>query len=638
MKDIEKNIVINSNTSEIPHESKLSIGQWYWVQEDGEQWLGCVTQLGSNFVKLEGIKRRQSQYVTRVHYDDVEKILQYEPNGESVIETNIANASRQIAVLTGKIKELMSDLGIRDEVLGIEGPVVEDTTNAIVAISNGDGIKNYKKDLVKAKEKTLPNLLEEIKKQSEELSAWTSARVVPIEAAIKPLNSIIDSVNTRIFNVELYAGLVEQLIKCKDGKPAAREEKLRVMQRKLFMDEECLLAYSSGGMEFDNIEEFDKWLSKPVNRDRILPFPRTLVAMQVRRNKKERDWGGKLLNLFINLQIEESDKYTFLYIRNGDQVWRLSCELEFDDLIFPSAATISASEVKMVKMFCDRVDSVMGKNEYDVLVSKLENDTKLAKKWKKEHPNESWVNNPYERYSSFRPSDWKPFDKSNVYYDECSKYMEDIFAKYNRIALLIQGIFDRSEALLPHKNVKTWTEEGFAEAIELVQDGTNVLYENEKPDFEAYRAKLNSTLASGCVTVGQQEYWLKQEAEKENDRLRRDWRNKTDYRHEKFQPYGDPGPGLLAKVEVWNAKQKKATYRWKREARSYNGEPVSRRVIVPDNEILNVSAYNTGDYKQFFQDPRTRSEYLIWAPLLLAAEDFKAGKLKAGGEDNGISG
>jgi len=41
------------------------------------------------------------------------------------------------------------------------------------------------------------------------------------------------------------------------------------------------------------------------------------------------------------------------------------------------------------------------------------------------------------------------------------------------------------------------------------------------------------------------------------------------------------------------------------------------------SSLLNVDAYVPGDYRQFYLDPRTRQQYLQWAPLLLAAEDFK---------------
>ena len=41
-----------------------------------------------------------------------------------------------------------------------------------------------------------------------------------------------------------------------------------------------------------------------------------------------------------------------------------------------------------------------------------------------------------------------------------------------------------------------------------------------------------------------------------------------------------------------------------------------------------MDAYTPGDYKQFYDDPRTRELYLKWAPLLLAAEDWHAEQAK----------
>lgn len=48
---------------------------------------------------------------------------------------------------------------------------------------------------------------------------------------------------------------------------------------------------------------------------------------------------------------------------------------------------------------------------------------------------------------------------------------------------------------------------------------------------------------------------------------------------------------------------------------------------VPADKLFNVSAYTPGDCRQFYRDPRTRAEYLQWAPLLIAAEEFHAQNL-----------
>jgi hypothetical protein len=41
-----------------------------------------------------------------------------------------------------------------------------------------------------------------------------------------------------------------------------------------------------------------------------------------------------------------------------------------------------------------------------------------------------------------------------------------------------------------------------------------------------------------------------------------------------------------------------------------------------------VMGHKLGDFKQFYADPRTREQYLQWAPMLLSAEDYHNDKLK----------
>lgn len=51
---------------------------------------------------------------------------------------------------------------------------------------------------------------------------------------------------------------------------------------------------------------------------------------------------------------------------------------------------------------------------------------------------------------------------------------------------------------------------------------------------------------------------------------------------------------------------------------------------MPIARLFNVSAYTPGDFRLFYNDPRTRAKYLQWAPFLLTAEDFHAGKTRSG--------
>lgn len=186
--------------------------------------------------------------------------------------------------------------------------------------------------------------------------------------------------------------------------------------------------------------------------------------------------------------------------------------------------------------------------------------------------------------------------------------------------------------LHPHPPVRSWTAGGFDQAIKLVYDSYHALTHGEPPDFEGYRAAANASLDAGCVVVGQERAWMLREAKREAARMDANWRTPHNARYPTlFRPDGDPGPGYLAKVTDWS--RGKATFRWLRDrrARAAYGQPntlLPATIAVSSADLLNVSAYRPGDFRRFFKDPRTRAEYLQWAPMLIAAEEFHAGKLQ----------
>lgn len=630
-------LVPNKDPERMPEPGALiQIGQWYWVttgwyQRKPFDFFSCVTHIGSNFIEFSGVGGGD----VRIHIDEFEKKCKPEPNPEKYIQDCQAHYQKLVQSKLGEIKEITARLGLLAQ-SKIEQPA-ETSSRALSVLSNTLDVKKYKKSLIQAKEKELPALFEEVKKANEQLVLWMKARSLPMQAMAGGMKDCIEQIDDRIFNVSLYAGLTEVTEKIADGKPAAATEKLRILQRLLYMDEECLLNYKHGGMEFDHIRGFDNWLSKPENRDRVFPFPRSIVAFRVRRDGKDRDWAGDPYKLFINIELAELDKATFLYIRNGEQLYRMGCDLTFGELIFPSKEEFDLSEPMMAKMFGDSVDRILPKREYDVIKKEqTEIEARMAE-WTKANPGKHSIHMPYEisrGHHSFSDK-YEPFNKSSVYYDEIKKEIDDRVKQYNRIALIVQGLYDRSEILHPHPPVQLWKPEGFMAAVELIYDGSNLLHYGDAPDFEQYQLACNATLKEGCVTIGQDGFWQEVEAVRENNRRRNNWRDRDRREVERFKPYGNPGPGYAAKVEKWHSRTRKATFSWERERLSYwrwgqPEGPVKASVTVPENRLFNVNAYKPGDYKQFFVDPRTRAHYLKWAPMLLAAEEYHAGNLKLG--------
>jgi len=204
--------------------------------------------------------------------------------------------------------------------------------------------------------------------------------------------------------------------------------------------------------------------------------------------------------------------------------------------------------------------------------------------------------------------------------------------EHNRLVVLLQGIFDRSEAFQPHAPCRLWSPDDFGRFVRLVHDDSRALVPGDAPDFETYRARLNSRLKRGAHTVGQEDYWERACAQRENSRYRGRHYDRDLVR---YRPDGNPGPGLVAVVESFS--EKGCTFRWTRQRLQSSRSRYATREVpdelgcqlrVPASELLCVDGYEPGDYRIFYDDPRTRADYLKWAPLLLAAEDWHAGKTK----------
>ena len=41
--------------------------------------------------------------------------------------------------------------------------------------------------------------------------------------------------------------------------------------------------------------------------------------------------------------LDRDDKFTYFYIRNGEQVWRIAADFEFDEMLFPERTQFDPS-------------------------------------------------------------------------------------------------------------------------------------------------------------------------------------------------------------------------------------------------------------------------------------------------------
>jgi hypothetical protein len=566
----------------------------------------------------------ENKATQRIHNDNFWTCCEFVEDAAALLQANADRCKRELNGLLEDVKQLTSKLGVSPS-LALNGSEAGATS---LALSSSVPAAEYKTALVKAKEETLPEIFKQIQNKSAEFGMWLSAQVIPMKAEAGKLKPVIERVEDRIFSVELYAGLCESVEQIKDGEPAALTEPVHLFQRRLYMDEECLANYETGGMEFKNLRAFERWLCRKDNLERVLPFPRTVVAFRVRHHDKEREIAG--FSDFIKMMNDKPlDKLTFLYIRNGKQVYRLSTEIDFGEKLFPDVdhPVLRAGEGILYAKLSSfgNGPEIIGEVEYQAMVDSeteamKEYERLVAEEKKKQKDKREHIWSPSSTQSHY----YEPFTKDNVHYDDIAKRIRDEMEKHNRVVLVLQGLLDRSPALHPHPQWRLFEAGGFAQGLRLHRDLDRVLSPGDKPDFEAYRARLNASIGHGTITIGQEDAWERFEARKEGAKRDNSYRfNRSEYRPSKWRPEGDPGPGRFARV-VRLDKQGCVHFRWQKE-RKGDGPPVGRKYGCKTSRVLNVDAYQPGDYKQFYTDPRTREEYLRWAPLLLAAEEYHAG-------------
>lgn len=611
---------------------EIRVGQWYWwkhpydYQGSAEEYLACVVHVGSNYVEIDPVTSSN----VRVHLNDFDKKCRLEPDPEPIIKAKVDHAQARAVRLMGEVHELTARLALGSEP-GLTSGASEG--QALAKLDANVSADEHKAALIKAKEKTLPELFKGIESAHKTAATWMTAAVIPLKANAEVMKGAINIIEGRIFNVELYAGLTEQVKLIREGEPAGVAEKVHLMQRMHYMDEECLANYEVGGMTFNDLPAFDAWIAK--NMARVLPFPKCMVAFRVRRSQKEFESTGSLWD-FINFILEgENDKKTYLYIRNGDRVYRMCTALEFGHQLFPDMKDPNQGELLWVEVFGTHIkDTVITQGEYEEMAREDEAlEKERQEKYRKASKKDRWQ---HQFAVEQRVDKYEPFNQSSVFYDDILKQETRKLEKHNRIVLILQGLLDRSEVFHPHPTWHIWTPEGFHQALELVYDDTRALVAGGMPDFEAYRKRLNASIGVGTVTIGQDHIWARQEGDKYREKLEKDWRRQGTYAPAVHRPYGNPGPGLLARVA--EVTKTKCVFKWHRERRVI--DPWTRQnpkipcsIQVARSALFNVDAYTPGDFKQFYDDPRSRALYLKWAPLLIRAEEYKAGNLKVDSDE-----
>ena len=388
-----------------------------------------------------------------MHLDNFYDECTFEPEPLQLIADGVEKQRDEVKQLMGEIKRITAQLAVSPtNSLHLQDGSQNETSATALALRSDKPVEEYKAALIKAKDKTLPELFEKIKLAHAQMAYWMEAQLIPLQAESNALIPAQGAIKKRLYSVELYAGLVENSAQFVDGEPAGIDEPIHLVQRLCFMDEECLASYDGGGMEYKDIDDFDRWLAKPENRDRLLPFPKTIVAFRVRRHTKERD-KSTLSAWFDAVAKERADKKTFLYIRNGDRLHWLETSYEFGEKIFPDLDAQKVDPGAMMyarsKRFGDgwefaTAHQYQGFIEEDQALERELKEKRLAfeaeqkKTPKKERDRHSFWDP--RMHSDKLASGWKPMTPADLHYDEMLRARQAEIERHNHLVLIVQGL------------------------------------------------------------------------------------------------------------------------------------------------------------------------------------------------------
>jgi len=227
-----------------------------------------------------------------------------------------------------KYKELLLEAATTD----IEFNEDENVSTKALVIKNKEFFQMQKQKMqdIQRKQKILMSVMERKKRQ--------------LANVRDKFMSQLRRINKVLGQIELYLGVHEDIVQIQEGEKASQEDPICLRQKIYYMDEEIGFE-DDGGLDYNDIEEFDKWLLKDKRYEQFIPEKKSVIVFKPRRNDKDYGYESTSANFFAN----QPNKQTYLLIRNGDNIYRIFADIFIRERMFPSQA-------EMEEMFKEGMD------------------------------------------------------------------------------------------------------------------------------------------------------------------------------------------------------------------------------------------------------------------------------------------
>lgn len=376
-----------------------------------------------------------------------------------------------------------------------------------------------------------------------------------LEGSIALFEKKIRKIFRVITTLELYLGIDEEIIQILEGPTAPAQDPICIRQGLMFMDEEFGDPWDDGqGVEWKDLSAFGEWLVRNGNYKKVLPESKCIAAFKVRRNPKQRSG-----NPYWVARMEDIDKYTFLVIRNGDNIYRLITEkIEFMPRLFPRK-----KELQQLLELWKEADRVEQKQRQE---DQKQFNQDNANRFSDPEEHESEVRNLEQQdYSETYFGTSGERSKAHEKYPDLSlgnfsrtgevkEYAEDHVFFYKMRFTLFQGIIERTSIFQPlPEPVKLFDHSAVEKGL------VRLIYDDEltlptgRPGFWEWMKAMNDQIDFGSRIVLSHNWgfisdFLKGEGERDLYYAKKQVGNRFDDRFGDGTRFSrlpdDPGPGL----------------------------------------------------------------------------------------------
>lgn len=290
--------------------------------------------------------------VVKLLVDDFHRCFTYDENGENTRKKQVADETNKLLGIQLDLSDiqtsperLLQELNcsddeefceVKERLKSIKSLPTPDAGTNVSSLSDAEDSKmklEAKVEFAKATEIVLKRMTGQLTSQVSLIGAYHGEVGHLALARTKEAREVAEKVSIALSSLDIYLGKDVEVHTVKTGKSGDSSEKYKIYQDMLFIDEESLIHAGSGGADFKDVNKFLELVNDdPTLVDRLFPFERSVIIIRPRRKIKEYKGASPFESSLYNYH----NTFSFLMIRNGENIHAIFHPMGFMDKLFPS--------------------------------------------------------------------------------------------------------------------------------------------------------------------------------------------------------------------------------------------------------------------------------------------------------------